>query len=73
MALAKGRSAIRIGKTITDHTEGSLYVLKKFLPDFNINISEETNEEGLFSRIIEIDGIIFFKDLIKFFCYTIFL
>ena len=42
MALAKGRSAIRIGKTITDHTEGSLYVLKKFLPDLKIKISKET-------------------------------
>ncbi len=55
MALAKGKSAIRVGPQVTDHTEGSLYVLRKFIPDLKIRLTEEKNE-GASSWTIEIEG-----------------
>jgi hypothetical protein len=36
MALAEGKSALRVGKKLTEHTEGGIYVIKSFLPEIKI-------------------------------------
>ncbi len=60
MALAEGKSSIRIGKKLTEHTEGSLYVIKSFIPEVKINIQELKENDGVKDfnfKIVEIEGI----------------
>ena len=52
MALAKGKSSIRVNKPITEHTQAAIYTIKQFLPAINIEIKEEEK-----SAIIAIEGI----------------
>lgn len=52
MALAEGTSAIRTVKPVTGHINGMISILKQFLPDLKIDITEHDE-----STQIEIEGI----------------
>lgn len=56
MALANGESSIRIGKDITPHTTGVIYILEKFLPNVSIKVTPDEND-SLKSNFITIKGI----------------
>ena len=59
MALAKGKSKISVGK-ISLHTETAINIIKTFLPNINIKITQINKNEKysyLENNIIEIDGI----------------
>jgi hypothetical protein len=56
MALARGRSQLRIGKHLTDHSRAASYVLQNFIPELKIDVRIE-QEEGLEYSVISIDGI----------------
>ena len=59
MALAKGKSKISVGK-ISLHTETAINIIKTFLPNINIKITQMNKNEKysyMENNIIEIDGI----------------
>lgn len=54
MALAEGKSRIKIGKKITNHTKAALYVINQFLPEAKGEIVENKEFPGNF--IVEMQG-----------------
>ena len=52
MALAEGKSSINTIKPISGHIKGMVHILNKFIPDLDIDVSENDN-----STTISIDGI----------------
>lgn len=52
MALATGKSEICVGPTLSEHTVAAFYVLKKFISDLEIDVTDQTN-----SKLISITGI----------------
>jgi hypothetical protein len=38
MALSNGVSTIKVGKELTEHTKGCLYVIKEFIPPLKVTI-----------------------------------
>jgi len=53
-ALAKGKSRIRCGKTITDHSHSCFYIFENFIDGFKDRIKIIAEKE---SNVIEIEGI----------------
>eukprot|EP00825_Cyclidium_porcatum_P001754 TRINITY_DN10807_c0_g1_i2.p1 TRINITY_DN10807_c0_g1~~TRINITY_DN10807_c0_g1_i2.p1 ORF type:complete len:315 (+),score=49.47 TRINITY_DN10807_c0_g1_i2:371-1315(+) len=57
MALAKGKSQIRVGAAISDHTQAVIYILQKFLPQLKTSVMPQKEKDLIIYNIIEIEGI----------------
>ena len=55
MAIAKGKSVISVGD-ISMHTKTAIEIVKKFIPNIQINIIPNEDKKHI-SNIIEVEGI----------------
>lgn len=56
MALAKGESTIRVGE-ISMHTQTAIEIIKQFIPNISITITEQNENKKFKTNIINIKGI----------------